>query len=70
MYSCCLFSLLNVFPARPPEHPLQLEFDELWRCSAAKAQLEAACAAARAEQHRRLVTMLRCAPPENAPARA
>ena len=45
-------------PGVSPDQPLQLEFDELWRCSAAKSQLEAACTAARAEQHRRLVAML------------
>ena len=37
---------------------MQLEFDELWRCSAAKAQVDAACTAARAEQQRRLVNLL------------
>ena len=46
-----------------PDQPLQLEFAEQWRCSAAKSQLEAACTAARAEQHRRLVRMLGPAPP-------
>lgn len=40
------------------EHPMQLEFDELWRCSAAKTQIEAACTAARSEQQRRLVALL------------
>ena len=42
-----------------PEAPLQLEFEEAWRCLAAKSQLEAACAAARAEMMRQLVSMLR-----------
>ena len=42
---------------------MQLEFDELWRCSAAKSQLEAACTASRAEQHRKLVAMLDTGPP-------
>ena len=41
---------------------MQLEFDELWRCSAAKAQVDAACTAARAEQHRTLVKMLGSGP--------
>ena len=47
-----------------PDAPLQLEFDELWRCAAAKSQLEAACTAARAEQHRKLVSMLGTAGPQ------
>ena len=46
-------------PPGGTDAPLALEFDELWRCSAAKSQLEAACTAARAEQHRKLVGMLR-----------
>ena len=40
------------------EYPMQLEFDELWRCSVAKTQIESACTAARSEQHRRLVDLL------------
>ena len=53
----------HVPPGVSPDQPLQLEFDELWRCSAAKGQVETACTAARAEQHRALVAMLGQAAP-------
>ena len=49
-------------PTVSPEHPIQLEFDDLWRCSAAKAQIEAACTSARAEQHDALVALLAVQP--------
>ena len=56
---------LNVVVARqyaPPgvsqERPVQVDFGQHWRCSAARAQLEQACAAVRTEQKQRLTTML------------
>ena len=52
----------HVPPFTNAEHPMQLEFDEPWRCSAAKSQVEAVCIASRAEQHKRLLGVLAASP--------